>query len=114
MTRIIRLYQIGNSLLKRPFFRIVHFSIMPVLVAVGQNGGISEIQKALNDNERLDVLGKLFPPRVLKDYERFKDKESPMLDLIPQFNRTYRLQNVIIWITKTIPPLTLTTAFPVC
>lgn len=88
--------------IEKTIFQNCSFSIMPVLVAVGQNGGISEIQKALNDNERLDVLGKLFPPRVLKDYERFKDKESPMLDLIPQFNRTYRLQNVIIWITKTI------------
>lgn len=88
--------------IEKTIFQNCSFSIMPVLVAVGQNGGISEIQKDLNDNERLDVLSKMFPARVLKDYERFKDKESPMLDLIPHFNRTYRLQKVIVWVTKAI------------
>ena len=83
-------------------FQNCTFSLMPVTVAFFQNGGISEVQKELNEVERMDVLGKLFPPRVLKDFERFNDKESPMLDLIPQFNRTYRLQKVILWVTKAI------------
>lgn len=88
--------------IEKTIFQNCSFSIMPVLVAIGQSGGISEIQKGLNDDERLDVLSKMFPARVLKDYERFKDKESPMLELIPQFNRTHRLQKVIVWVTKAI------------
>jgi hypothetical protein len=71
-------------------------------VAICQNGGISEVRKDLDAEERKDVLQKMFPPRVLEDFERFKDKESPMLDLIPQFNRTYRLQKVIITMVKAI------------
>ena len=83
-------------------FHNCSFSIMPVTVAICQNGGISEVRKDLDAEERKDILGKMFPPRVLQDFERFKDKESPMLDFIPQFNRTNRLQKFILWTTKTI------------
>lgn len=83
-------------------FQNCSFSLIPVLVAICQNGGISEVRKDLDTEERKDVLQKMFPPRVLEDFERFKDKESPMLDLIPQFNRTYRLQKVIITMVKAI------------
>ena len=78
------------------------FAIMPLTVAICQNGGISETRKDLDAEERRDVMSKMFPPRVIKDFERLKDKESPMLDLIPQFNRTYRLQQFIITTVKTI------------
>ena len=83
-------------------FQNCSFSLIPVTVAIFQNGGISETQKLLNEEERRDVLGKLFPPRIIKDFERFVDKESPMLDLIPQFNRTYRLQKYILSTVKVI------------
>lgn len=88
--------------IEKIIFQNCSFSLMPVIVAFFQNGGISEVQKGLNEVERRDVLGKLFPPRVLKDFERFVDKESPMLDLIPLFNRTNRLQKYIVSIVKTI------------
>lgn len=88
--------------IEKIIFQNCSFSLMPVTVAFFQNGGISEVQKGLNEVERKDILGKLFPPRIIKDFERFNDKESPMLDLIPQFNKTYRLQKVILWVTKTI------------
>jgi glycosyltransferase involved in cell wall biosynthesis len=88
--------------IEKIIFQNCSFSLMPVTVAIFQNGGISEVQKELNDAERRDVLSKLFPPRVIKDFEHFNDKESPMLDLIPQFNRTFRLQKVILWVTKAI------------
>lgn len=88
--------------IEKIIFQNCSFSLIPVTVAIFQNGGISEVQKELNDAERREVLNKLFPPRVIKDFERFNDKESPMLDLIPQFNRTYRLQKVILWVTKAI------------
>lgn len=88
--------------IEKIIFQNCSFSLMPVTVAIFQNGGISEVQKELNEEERRDVLNKLFPPRVIKDFERFVDKESPMLDLIPLFNRTNRLQKYIVSIVKTI------------
>ena len=88
--------------IEKIIFQNCSFSLIPVTVAIFQNGGISEVQKELNDVERMDVLGKLFPPRIIKDFERFNDKESPMLDLIPQFNRTYRLQKFIVYVVKFI------------
>ena len=83
-------------------FQNCTFSLIPVTVAICQNGGISEVRKDLDAKERSDVLAKMFPPRVLQDFERFKDKESPMLDLIPQFNRTDRLQKHILKTVKAI------------
>lgn len=83
-------------------FQNCSFSIMPVTVAICQDGGISVVRRDLGAEERMDVLGKWFPPRVLQDFDRFNDKESPMLDLIPQFNRTGRLQKFIVWMTKAI------------
>ena len=83
-------------------FQNCSFSLIPITVAICQNGGISEVQKDLDAQERRDIMGKWFPPRVLQDFERFKDKESPMLDLIPQFNRTNRLQKHIISTVKAI------------
>ena len=47
-------------------------------------------------------MEQLFPPRMVKSFERFKGKESPMLDLIPQFNKTYRLQKIIVTTVKAI------------
>ncbi|MCR4556457.1 MAG: glycosyltransferase [Saccharofermentans sp.] len=78
------------------------FASMPVKVGLFEEGGISESQRVLNAKERNEVLTELFPPRVIEAFERFKGKESPMLDLIPQFNKTYRLQNFILFTVKTI------------
>lgn len=88
--------------IEKIIFQNCSFEFMPVTVAVFEGGGISEAQKERNESERKDVLKKFFPPRVLQDYEHFKGKESPMLDLIPQFNHTYRLERFIIWVVKTI------------
>ncbi len=78
------------------------FVSMPVKVGFFEGEGISDTHGELDAAERRDVLEKMFPPRVLEAFERFKGKESPMLDLIPQFNRTVRLQNLIIATTKLI------------
>ena len=83
-------------------FNNCSLSLIPVTIAICQNGGISETQKDLDAKERRNVMNKMFPSRVLQDFERFKDKESPMLDLIPQFNRTYRLHRIIIFTVKTL------------
>ena len=83
-------------------FQNCSFSFMPVIVAIFEGGGVSEKQKDLDAAERKEVLEKLLPPRILQDYERFNGKESPMLDLIPQFNHTYGLERFIIKVVKAI------------
>lgn len=80
------------------------FSYAPVVVCSYEEGGISERSQyaSTHQNERKDVLAAMLPPLVLADYERFSKKESPILDLIPEFNRTYRLHKSIYFIIKTI------------
>jgi len=71
-------------------------------IARFDKSGISSTNVSLNDSERKQVLSQIFPKRVLMDYERYKDKESPVLDLIPEFNKTYRLQRIIVTVIKWI------------
>ena len=78
------------------------FISIPVRVGLFEEGGISESASLLDAKERKEVLEQLFPPRMVETFIRFKGKESPMLDLIPQFNKTYRLQKVIISTVKLI------------
>lgn len=78
------------------------FVSIPVKVGIFEEGGISESNSTLDAKERQEVLEQMFPPRMVKTFKRFKGKESPMLDLIPQFNKTYRLQIIIVTIVKTI------------
>lgn len=77
-----------------------HFVQVPVVTFEGN--GASTKNMTLYEKERQQTLEQLFPPRILADYERFHDKESPIIDLIPYFNKTKGLQNVIIQITKTL------------
>ena len=78
------------------------FVSIPVKVGIFEEGGLSESDHALDARERQEVMEQLFPPRMVKSFERFKGKESPMLDLIPQFNKTYRLQKIIVTTVKAI------------
>ena len=75
---------------------------IPLIVSSFQGGGITECNTDLNKLERQQVLKQMLPLKVLADYERFKDKESPVLYLIPEFNHTYRLEKLIYWMIKII------------
>lgn len=83
-------------------FKNCSFVSMPVKVGLFEGDGISDTDRELDAKERKDVLEKMFPPRVIEAFERFKGKESPMLDLIPKFNKTYRLQLFIVSTVKLI------------
>ena len=88
--------------MEKLIFQNCSFVSIPVKVGLFEEGGISESASVLDAKERKEVLEKLFPPRMVETFMRFQGKESPMLDLIPQFNRTYRLQKVIVTIVKLI------------
>lgn len=71
------------------------YTIMPVVVCSFDTTGISNTNKELGTKERRKIISESLPPRVIKDYERYKDKDCEMLDLIPQFKYT-RTANIII------------------
>lgn len=75
---------------------------IPLVVSSFQGGGITECNADLNKFERQQVLKQMFPLKILADYEKFKDKESPVLYLIPKFNHTYRLEKLISWMINVI------------
>lgn len=91
-------YKIASDWLfciKKIIFENKKVKIIPIKVAYFEGGGISSVNTRLNMEEREKALNSLLPPLILSDYEYFKGKDSPVLDLIPQFNKTYRLHKFI-------------------
>ena len=63
--------------------------------------GMSSTQSELHSQERQKVLAELFPPRILKDYERlYSDGEMPLVTLLPQLKQRGRLQRIIYLLVK--------------
>ena len=88
--------------IEKIIFQNCTFSLIPFNIALYEGNGISATQKNTDAEERREVLTQILPPRIIADYERFKGKESPVLDLIPSFNRTYRLEKTIVIVIKII------------
>lgn len=76
------------------------YRFVQVPVVVFEGNGASTKNITLYEKERQQSLEQLFPPRILADYERFYDKESPVIDLIPSFNKTNGLQRIILSVIK--------------
>ena len=76
------------------------YKYIPICIAKFEGYGISASERTLI--ERNDFLKKRFPEKILADYEKYKDKDSPILDLIPLFNKTYRLHKFIYKVIKGI------------
>ena len=63
--------------------------------------GMSSTQSKLHAQERQQVLSELFPPRILKDYERlYTDGEMPLVTLLPKLKQRGRLQRIIYLLVK--------------
>ena len=75
-----------------------NFVELPVVIFEGNGASTKNIK--LYEEERNVILKQMFPSRSLSDYERFYDKESPIINLIPLFNKTKRLQNTIVLFAK--------------
>ena len=68
-------------------------------------GGVSETSAGTRDLERRRVYKELFPDRMIKDYIRLEKVESPLLELIPELNKTaglhqmaYKLVCALLWV----------------
>lgn len=88
--------------IEKLIFENCSFKNISVDVVLFDNTGISTTNVELMEKERTQVLSSMFPERVLMDYEKLKNKESPVLYLIPQFNKTYRLHKFIVSVIKFI------------
>lgn len=76
------------------------YRFVQVPVVVFEGNGASTKNRSMYEKERQEALEQLFPPRILADFERFYDKESPVIDLIPSFNKTDGLQRIILSVIK--------------
>lgn len=83
-------------------FEDASYTIMPVVVCSFDTTGISNTSTELGTKERSQIILGNLPPRVIKDYERYKDKDCEMLDLIPQFKYTRFANRIITGFTKMI------------
>lgn len=85
------------------------YTLIPVVVCFYDTTGISNTNIDLATKERNQIISDSLPARVIKDYERYKDKECEMLDLIPQFKYTRTINRIITGFTKMILNLSKTT-----
>lgn len=70
------------------------FSNIDSVICKFAPGGISETDMERKEIERQEVYKELFPERVLTDYFRLANTDSPLLELIPRLNKTYRLNKL--------------------
>ena len=78
------------------------YTLIPVIVCLYDTTGISNTNIDLASKERNQIITNSLPARVIKDYERFKDKECEMLYLIPQFKYTRTVNRIITGFTKMV------------
>lgn len=62
--------------------------------------GVSTVEFTLLKEEEKKVLQSLFPERVLKDYEKYRFADSPLLDLIPELNKTAGFHQMVVKLVR--------------
>lgn len=92
----LRLASDWKFFVEKIIFENCSYRYVDIPVVVFEGNGASTKNMSLYEKERQQLLEELFPPRILADFERFHDKESPIIDLIPSFNKTKGLQSTII------------------
>lgn len=83
-------------------FENATYNLMSVVVCSFDTTGISNSNSKLAEKERNHIISENLPARVIKDYERYKDKECEMLDLIPQFKYTRTINKIITGFAKMV------------
>lgn len=83
------------------------FKKVEVVVCDFDSTGMGSVHPELNKKERQEVLGNLFPERILKDYELLLSIDSPVLALLPELSGTngfqkllYKVMMGLIWTRK--------------
>lgn len=92
----LRLASDWKFFVEKIIFDNCSYRFVDIPIVTFEGNGASTKNMSLYEKERQLLLEELFPPRILSDFERFHDKESPIIDLIPAFNKTKGLQRTII------------------
>ena len=92
----LRLASDWKFFVEKIIFDNCSYRFVDIPIVTFEGNGASTKNMSLYEKERQQLLEELFPPRILSDFERFHDKESPIIDLIPAFNKTKGLQRTII------------------
>lgn len=85
------------------------FHNMDIIVCDFESDGISYLNHDKVMDEKRKALKQLIPERIVDDYMYYIDKSSPMLDLIPSFNKTWRLHRLICWVVAKLVKIYETT-----
>ena len=83
-------------------FNDCSFKTININIAIFDCEGISFTNKEITLRERKEILQNILPKRIYMDYIRYEGKESPLLDLIPILNKTYRLHKFVVFLVKSI------------
>jgi len=78
------------------------YTLEPLVICSFDTYGISNTNSILAAEERNQIISEIIPTRIIIDYERYKDKECGMLDLIPQFKYTRTINRIITGFAKMI------------
>ena len=71
------------------------FKYIDIIVAKYDNNGISSKNQMKMREEKKMVLGQLFPPRILVDYEYLKSSECQTQLLTPQLRNKYHIDRLL-------------------
>ena len=81
--------------------------VVDTMIARYDLTGMSSTQSQLHAEERLRVMSELFPPRILKDYDRlYTDEEMPIVTLLPELKKRGRVQKIVYELTRLLLKLT--------
>ena len=81
--------------------------VVDTMIARYDLTGISSTQCQLHAEERQRVMSELFPPRILKDYDRlYTDEEMPVVTLLPELKKRGRVQKIAYALTRLLLKLT--------
>ena len=84
----------------RLIFQHTSYRRLDKIISDYDMSGLSTMQTDLLREERYRVLKAFFPERVLKDYEKYKYADSPLLELIPELNRTAGFHRMVYRLVK--------------
>ena len=81
--------------------------VVDTMIARYDLTGMSSTQSQLHAEERQRVMSELFPPRILKDYDRlYTDEEMPVVTLLPELKKRGRVQKIVYALTRLLLKLT--------
>ena len=87
-------------LIDRMIFKNCSYRYLDRIIADYDMEGVSSTSPQLLKKEETRVLETLLPARIRKDYEKYKNADSPLLALIPELNKTAGFHRMVFLLVK--------------